>query len=147
MSHTSSIKSVKVTKIEAIRAAIEELAANGKQIRLEEGGTPRAYYSNQQGMGPADYVIRLPNAQYDIGLYRQQDGSFDLRTDLFGGSVHRELGASHTGAGVSREQAAIGQFFQMYNLHLASQTAKAKGWTSRRVTGKDGAIKLEIEVR
>ena len=95
-------------------------------------------------MGEAPYVISLPGAAYDIGLYLSEDGrGYETRTDFFGGSVERLLGTKATSP-ESREQARMGKLFQLYGVHAATEAARRKGHSVRRVTGTDGKIKLEI---
>lgn len=144
MSHTSTIKSVTINSESAIRAAVKELAAAGIRISLLEKATPRAYFANQAGMGLADFVLHIPDARYDVGLYKQADGTFEARTDFHMGSVASVLGAAHTGNGIRSEQAALGKFFQAYNLNRATEQARAMGHEVRRVAGNNGLIKLEV---
>lgn len=143
MSHTTSIKAVKIQSVTALRAAVAELAQTGTRISLQEGGTPRAYFANQAGMGAADFVIRLDDSKYDIGLYKQQDGSYEARTDFFGNEINKVLGGTPTKPEY-REQAQMGKLFQMYGIHAATETARRKGHTVRRITGKNGLIQLEL---
>lgn len=147
MSHTSSIASVPITDINVLRAAIEELARNGMSIRLETGGTPRAYFNNQAGMGKAAYVVRIPQADFDIGLYPIEGGKgYEARTDFFGGSVERCLGGTPTNAKDSQNliQAKLGKLYQMYGVHQATKAAQAKGYMVRRVAGPNDQIKLVV---
>lgn len=144
MSHTTSIKAVKIQDIDALRAAIAEMNQSGMRLALETGGKPRAYSVNQAGMGEADYVIRVPEATYDIGLYKQEDGSFEARTDFWGGSIERALGGKATNA-ERREQAKLGKLFQMYGVHVAMIQARRKGLSVRRMTNAEtGKITLEL---
>ena len=143
MSHTTSIKGIKIVDIRALESAINELAKGGMKISLQKGGTPRAYYQNQSGMGQADYVVKLPDAAYDIGLYKQDDGSYEPRTDFFAGSVEKLLGAKASKP-ENRDQARLGKLLQLYGIHAATEKAKKQGYTVRRQEGKDGEIKLVI---
>ena len=144
MSHTATVKSIKIQSINALRATIAELAASGIRCSLIENETPRAYYQNQAGMGQANFVIRLDDAPYDIGLYKTADGKgYEARTDFFAGHVERILGAKAT-TNESRDQARMGKLFQLYGVHAATEAARMKGHMVRRINGQDGKIKLEI---
>ncbi|MEG1121178.1 MAG: hypothetical protein RSE62_03145 [Citrobacter sp.] len=143
MSHTATIKAIKIMDIAALGAAVTELASMGIKISLVPDSTPRAYSVGQKGMGKADYVISIPDAKYDVGLYKQPDGSYEPRTDFFMGSVAKVLGTSHVVKG-REEQAQLGKLLQFYGLHAASRAATQQGKSVRRVAGKDGAIALEI---
>lgn len=143
MSHTATVKSIKIQSITALRGAIQELAQAGIKCSLVENAVPRAYFANQQGMELAPYVVKLNDCPYDIGLYRQADGSYEARTDFFAGHIERLLGATARTA-ESTEQAKMGKLFQMYGVHAATEAAKKKGLMVRRVTKNDGTLTLEL---
>lgn len=148
MSHTTSIKGVSITNIQALRAAIDELAEKGIKINLTEDAQPRSYYSafgrEQEGMGKADYVIGLADANYDIGLYlNQETGVYEARTDFWAGSVEGVLGAEAS-AKEYTEQAKMGKLFQAYAVHATLATARMQGKSIRRVTKEDGTEQLIV---
>lgn len=143
MSHTTSIASIKITNIAALRLAIAELAAQGLKIALQEGGTPRAYYPNQTGLGVADFVVKLGDARYDIGLYKDKDGAYEARTDFWAGDVEKVLGAPASSPAAAG-QAKLGRLFQAYGLNAATLEAKRKGYMVQRVPQKDGTIQLKM---
>ena len=143
MSHTATIKAIKIMDIAALQATVKELSAMGIKISLIPDATPRAYSVGQKGMEKADYVISIPDAKYDVGLYKQADGSYEPRTDFFMGSVGKVLGTTHVTKG-REEQAQLGKLLQYYGLNAAAMAAVRQGKSTRRVAGKDGAIALEI---
>jgi hypothetical protein len=150
MSHTTAIKGVNITNIDALRAAIEELAEKGIKINLTEGGTPRSYYSahgrEQEGMGKADFVIGLADAAYDIGLYLGEDGVYEARTDFWNynvKSVESVLGAAAS-APEYETQAKMGKLFQAYAIHATLATARMQGKSVQRITKKDGTEQLVV---
>lgn len=143
MSHTATIKAIKIVSIVALRAALAELTKNGKRCELIENATPRAYYNNQQGLGQAPYVIRLADAKFDIGLYPSESGGYEARTDFWNGSVEKVLGVEACSA-TGKEQAKLGALFQMYGVHATMHEAKRKGYQCRRVKGKDGQEQVII---
>lgn len=143
MSHTSSITAVKITSIPALQAAVAELNSVGVKCSLVQNETPRAFYANQEGLGKADYVLRLTDAKYDIGLYRQDDGTYQARTDFWGGSVEKCLGAAASKP-ENAEQARMGRLFQLYGVHAATMEARRKGLSVRRITKPNGLIQLEL---
>lgn len=143
MSHTSAIKAIKIVSISALRAAVAELNQTGVQCALVENETPRAFFPDQQGMGKADYILRLNNAPYDIGFYKQDDGSYEARTDFWGGHVEKCIGGKPSKP-ENAEQAKMGRLFQLYGVHVATETARKKGLSVRRIAGADGKIKLEV---
>lgn len=144
MSHTASVKSISIQSITALRAAIEELSQTGIRCTLVADAKPRAFYSDQQGMGKADYVVQLADCKYDIGLYKTEDGKgFEARTDFWGGHIEKILG-SVASSPETAAQAKMGKLFQMYGIHAATEAARKKGHMVRRITKADGVMALEI---
>jgi hypothetical protein len=144
MSHTTEISSIVFTDTAALVAAVNELANKGVKCSLEKGGTPRAFYQNQAGMGAADYVLRLAEAKYDVGFYSDKTKrGMVARTDLFAGSVAQVLGTSR-GANDTPEQAAMGKLYQTYAIHAATRKAVQQGMTVQRVNNDDGSVRLVV---
>ena len=152
MSHTATVKAVRITNINALRAALVELNAQGIRCSLAENVKPRAFYENQDGMGVAPYVILLPDAKYDIGLYPSEGGGYEARTDFWKGSlgghsgkpVEDLLGARCSKAG-NEEQAKLGKLFQAYGIHATIDEARKKGLSVRRISDADtGRVKLVL---
>jgi len=144
MSHTTSISSLRITSISALRAAVEELRSNGMSIQMKANATPRAYSANQVGMGAAPYVIELPGASYDLGVYPAADGNgFEIRTDFWGGSVEKVLGAKPTSTATAT-QAKLGRLYQMYVLTATEEQAAEQGMQVERSVEADGTIQLLV---
>lgn len=143
MSHTTSIKAVKIQSITALQAAVEELNTSGTRCSLVPNSTPRAYSAGQAGLGMADFVVKVPDAKYDIGLYKQDDGTYEARTDFWMGSVERVMGVPVIKA-ENAMQAKMGKLFQMYGVHAATEAARRKGHSVRRIVKADGTISLEL---
>lgn len=143
MSHTSTVKSIRIQSVSALRAAVAELATKGIRCSLVENAVPRAYYPNQQGLGQADFVLKLDDCKYDIGLYKTADGSYEARTDFFAGSVEKVIGAPAS-CPESAEQARMGKLFQAYGVHAAMEAARKKGHMVSRRDMPDGKVKLEV---
>jgi len=143
MSHTTAIKGVEITDVHALRLAVNDLNAAGVKCSLLENAIPRAYYSNQDGLGKADLVLKLDNAQYDVGLYLK-DKNYEARTDFWGNSVERELGVKDSG--VSGEQQKLGKLYQFYAVNATQRALNMKGISTRRTTKDDGTIQLMAHV-
>lgn len=122
MSHFATIQT-QIRDTEALRAACAELG-----VELLRNTNARGYGSNSQ---KGDFVIRL-TGPYDIALNRQQDGTYGLTCDWWDGHVEKEVGANY------------GRLLQLYGVHKARIEAQKKGYTVRRQTLGDGAIKLVI---
>lgn len=143
MSHTSRIKAVKIQSISALSAAIDELRSQGLRIELARDTKPRAYYSNQEGMGVAPFCIKLHDAKYDVGVY-PTEGGYELRTDFFGNTVQQQVGAPASSP-ATQEQAKLGKIYQMYALHAATEKARNQGLQVERRAGENGAVQLLIQ--
>ena len=143
MSHTTTVNSVTLVSKSAIQAAVRDLKGLGIKCDLLENAVPRAYYSNQAGMGEADMVLKLNDAQYDVGLYKNDKGHYEARTDFFAGSVGRVLGVATTGQ-ASGEQAQLGKFFQAYATRAVEEQALSQGYMVNQARNADGTIVMTL---
>lgn len=144
ISHTASVKSIKITSVTALRSAIESLAATGMKISLKENATPRAFYPNQVGLGKADFVIELKDSRYDVGVYKSAtENSYEVRTDFWGSDVEKVLGVPATSP-EKKDQARLGRLFQAYGVAAAKETARKRGHMVQSTTREDGTIVLSI---
>ena len=122
MSHFTSIET-QIRDVAALREACRELG-----VDLIENAVARGYGSNTH---KGDYVIRL-KGPYDIAVNRQPQGTLGLTCDWYDGHVEKEVGTNY------------GRLLQLYGVHKARIEAQKKGYTVRRQTLGDGAIKLVI---
>ena len=122
MSHFATIQT-QIRDIAALRAACQEMG-----VELIENAVARGYGSNTH---KGEYVIKL-KGPYDIAVNRQEGGAFGLTTDWWDGHVEKEVGTNY------------GRLLQLYGVHKARIEAQKKGYTVRRQTLADGAIKLVI---
>lgn len=144
MSHTSEISNIVFSDIEALSSAVRELNTKGVKCSLVKGGTPRAYYPNQQGLGEADYVLRLDDCRFDVGFYMDKTKKgLVARTDLFANHVRNILGAKQTGR-EDANQAAMGKLFQTYAICAATRKAVQQGMSVSRVNNADGSVRLVV---
>jgi len=122
MSHFATIQT-QIRDIGALHAACDELG-----VELVHNTNARGYGGNTH---KGDFVIKL-KGPYDIALNRGDDGSYGLACDWWDGHVEKEVGANY------------GRLLQLYGVHKARIEAQKKGYTVRRQTLGDGAIKLVI---
>ena len=122
MSHFTTIQT-QLRDIPALRAACHELG-----LDLLTDAEARGYGSNRRRAG---HVIRL-KGPYDIAANRQEDGTYGLTTDWWGGHVEKEVGTGY------------GKLLQLYGVYKAQAEARRKGYTTRRQGLKDGSVKLTI---
>lgn len=148
MSHTTKLKGTVIRNINALRAAIEELAATGVSVELVENERPRMYYNNQHGVCP--YVVRLNNSRFDVGLDLQEDGTYTPVFDTHANTVGRHLGADVNVCPMPRTQEGqathqIGKLMQSYAKHTAMQEAAAQGYiVENSYTDEKGQVHLVL---
>lgn len=141
MSHTSTVKSVPIRDVGALKAAVAELRQS-IGCRLEENTRPRAYYSDQIAVCP--YVLRLDNSRYDVGFVLQADGSYLPQFDDWGGDIGRQIGAQNNR--LERDPAtSIGRLSQLYTKHSAINAAIAQGYLVESCE-QDAAGNLQLTV-
>ncbi len=129
MSHTTTLKSVIIRDVTALRQASDFLSQNGVNCELKENAAPRMYYGGQQDQ--CDFVLKLKDGRYDVGFAKQEDGTLSPVFDQWNDYVANELGAScpmpDTPEG--RAQHNIGKFFQQYSKFAAMNAAAVQGYT------------------
>lgn len=138
MSHTTSVKTVQYTDVDAIREAVKSLQAKGLKITLLENAKPRMYYENQEGK--CDFVIRCDNGQYDVGLKLQADGSYLPVFDEWGGHIANVLGTSRNSA-----EEAIALFSRQYGEEAIYIEAARQGLAVESVfTDDNGNVQMVL---
>lgn len=144
MSHTTRIKAIIISDIDALEAAVRELNEQGIRCTLKQNATPRAYSQGQSGMGKAPYVIELADASYDIGLYLREDGiGYEARTDFWNGSVEGQLGNTPI-EGDDKTAAKLGKLYQTYGVEATAMVAERQGRSVTRERLEDGTVQLRI---
>lgn len=144
MSHTTTIKSVTIKDVAALKAAVKELQAAGVDCTLEENQKPRMYYQNQHPQN-SDYVLRLGNCPYDVGFDKQEDGSYAAVFDEWGGHIHKKIGAAVGECETTSPEHAIGRLMQLYSKNAAINAATAQGYMVEGcTTDKNGNLQLQI---
>lgn len=147
MSHTSTIDSMVITDIRALRSAITDLQRAGVACELREKCTPRGYYKDQNGLGPADFVVYLNEGEYDVGLYyNEKIGGYETRADFFGRHISNHLGNPIPQPATQKEaqQYHVGKLFQAYGVCATEQEARSKGYQVRRSVKDDGTVQLQL---
>lgn len=146
ISHTTTINGINITNPTAIRKAVDNLRARGVSISLVENATPRMYYSHQEAeVGSCEFVLRLPDAEYDVGLKKQADGTYAPVFDEWANSVGRQVGGQCAIPKTAEEKSmwAIGSFSQEYAKEAAISAAQAQGYSVQSATtDADGNVNL-----
>lgn len=147
MSHTTTLKGVKIMDRKAIEQAVTDLKAAGVKVELKLNAVPRMYYDHQQAeVGKCDYVLHLPQSRYDVGLkWNEKAKEFDVIFDEFMGDVRNQIGAACPLDNQDRKaEHAIGRFSQRYGVNAAKNMARSQGYFPVEKTAADGTVHLEI---
>lgn len=131
MSHTTTIKSVPIRDIAALKATVKELQAAGVVCELKENCKARMYSDAQaNSLGVCDYVLHLPNSKYDVGFKKEADGSYSPAFDEYMGQVAGQVGAACPlpTSQEGKAQHAIGKLMQGYTKHATINQARAEGY-------------------
>lgn len=124
MSHQSSI-ACKIRSIEALKKACAAM-----RLTLTEAKSYRGYSQSF----PCDYVIKLKDSPYEVGVIKNQDGTYDLKTDFWAGKVAREIGEN---CGLLLQEAAA---------QAAIEAAQMRGVSVYRTYDYEaGEVVLELE--
>lgn len=121
MSHFTTIQT-QIKDLDALRATCVEMGFD-----LLANVEARGIGTQQLGA----HVIRL-KGPCDIALQRENNGTFGLSTDWWGGYVEQEVGPNY------------GRLLQLYAVHKASREARKRGLSVQRAQRSDGSIKLTI---
>jgi hypothetical protein len=117
MSHFTKVAQVVIKSKEAFIKAAKELGFEvvKGQMRGYRGATK-----------DADVVVRKSGCEYDIGLQKNSDGTFEMEADWYGlGGVQDQLS-------------------QLTTKHTIKQTFTSQGFMVQEVKQDDGTIKLRM---
>lgn len=147
MSHTTTIRGVKIRDEQAIRAAVRELREQGIKVDLLENAKPRMYSEPQaNAVGTCAYVLRLENSRYDVALKKQEDGTFAPVFDEWANQVGSQLGSAcpspYTSEGKAQHQ--IGKFMQAYGKHAVINKARSMGQSVQDVRNVNGKMVITL---
>lgn len=148
MSHNVLIKNVKITSIRALQRAVDELKTEGVNVSLVETNRFRTY---QGQPNRCDYCIALPGERHDVGLVKQEDGSYLPYYDPYGMSRNGNGISCQLNENVSYNaneilRSTIGKLLQRYSTCVAEDAFADSGqWCSREVN-ENGDIVLTAEV-
>lgn len=130
MSHTTTLKSVAISDVEALQQAVDFLVANGLNASLVENAKPRMYYANQYGV--CDYVLRLNDCVYDVGFAKQADGTYAPVFDSWGGHIQKQIGNPSScpvpKTEEERQAAAVASLLNAYGVHAAKRQLESDGY-------------------
>ena len=170
MSHTTTVKSVRILDVDAIKKAVKELQQSGVACELIKNAKPRLYYADQltrqkgRSSEIAPYVLRLNGAVYDLCFLEStredaKKGELELCFDNYVPSgkvgVKHVLGqkwdggTSHWAGNRDDTQEtlhAVGKFLQPYAKHaLVNAARKAGHQVAGTSVDNEGRIHLRLK--
>ncbi len=153
ISHTTTLSSIAIRDIAALRQAVAKLRDKGVNCELVENQRPRMYFTEQGE--ECEYVVKLPDGRYDVGLKLQADGSYAPVFDEYSGHVGGQIGADANVCPMpdrsdeeGRAQHAIGRLLQFYAEAAAINAAVAQGYSvDGTTTDEAGNIHVLVGVQ
>lgn len=167
MSHTTTVSGLSIKFADSIRAAVTEMKTNGLNVELLENATPRMYYPHQmQEVGDCDFVLKVKDAKYDVGLkWNSEAEEYDLIFDEWGGNQNSSFawdGSIRNAIGIKSKHpeatkigdspdwddndkrlAHIAGFTTSYNRHLIQSKFTEQGWyDTTMTTTEDGGTTM-----
>lgn len=145
MSHNTVIKDVKITDLDALTTAVDQLIREGVNIAFDREATKFRTYRGQPDA--CQGAIRLPGEAFDIGLKREEDGTyvpvFDHMLDQ-----NRSIACAFTPGERRSDRHTIGKLMQYYTAAKAEKEAALQGHmiSSRTTDPQTGEILITVEV-
>lgn len=147
MSHTTTLRGIKIRDSYAIAGAVDALRAKGIKCRLALNAKPRMYYHNQHG--ECEYVLVLEDSKYDVGFKLETDGTYTPVFDEWNGYVASQLSNKACKIPTTTEERAahaIGQFLQNYTKCATINAAASQGMSLVEETvNEEGEMALIFE--
>lgn len=125
MSHLSKIE-LEIKDIPALRKACTRL---GFELCLEQ----KSFKWFGATGAKCDHTIKVPGAQYEVGVLKNSEGKYELQCDYFDYRLTDKIGKNG------------GLLKQAYTLEKAKMEAARKGYSCKEVKTPQG-IKLTISV-
>lgn len=142
MSHNVKITNIKITNLDAVIAAVNELNEElGLNWTYEYNGMIRGWAGQKTKV---DLAI-LTNKQYDIGFNKNKDGTYspvyeDFCTYEFDDTIRADTFAEGIDKDVNRSGKAIGKLLQRINVITAEAEAAQCGYSTQREYDKETGI-------
>ena len=146
MSHVTTIDTVPIKDIDAVKKAVKELKKLGVSCELLKDSRPRMYFNSHEEL--CDYVIKLNESPYDIGLRRKEDeGKFkeyELIFDGYKNHICKLVGYTDKKQDEDKHLRHVGQFTKLYSKHATINQAKKQGYRVTTKQNKDGSLNLVL---
>lgn len=120
MSHVSNC-STQIKDLDTLEEAAKELG-----FTVKRNDTCHLYYENQNYQ--SELVISGRGMRFDVGVKKQDDGTYTLVTDFYAGSV---------GKACNKDGKKLGDLLEMYGVVAIEKMARAKRMRTKRIRKKD----------
>lgn len=133
MSHNTMIDNVKITDVDALRSAVEELRKEGANITLDENGKHFRTWPGQPTN--CDMVLRMPDEKFDVGFRKNDAGEYTPIFDhMLDANKSIACDISHRGKlpFADRDRATIGKLMQRYTVCLTEKEMALQGYMCNR---------------
>jgi hypothetical protein len=130
MSHTTSLRTLKIVDIAALEEAVQYLNENGAKLEFLKNARPRMYYERQQEL--CDFVVKVHGSRYDVGFKKGEDGTYYPIFDAWQGDLRAQIGAPSNvyGENVEEEQMLnISKLIDLYGIHAAKNQLETDGYS------------------
>ena len=176
MSHTTTVKTVQIKSVSALKKMAINLKNKGLNVELVENAVPRMYYKDQiartlkkssapmqyhSNVEECDFVLVVKDSYYDIGFLKNVDGEYVPLFDNFSfpspyhmGDIHRKPLIEITGVTAPKSTPkkeiinySIGKVLQEYSLCATVEACEEAGYTiTKSIVDEHGSIHIEVEV-
>ena len=143
MSHIADVQ-MEIKDLNALKAAVESLGA-----KFVEGQTTFKWYgrfmndwassraaSNRhdpKNFGSCQHAIKVDGVQYEVGVVKMPDGSYDILYDSWG-----------PGEGLERKfGVGMVKLKQSYSTEVSRRELKRKGYRVTTINNADGSVQLK----
>lgn len=139
MSHNVVLKGVKITDLNTLKTALDNLGVASKGVTLDRDAKTFRTYPGQSNV--CDAMIKMPG-RYDIGLrYDKESQSYSMVADF---SMMHDTALQHEFSTGHNPEVKVSALVQEYGLLTAEYQAAMLGRTTQRVRGDKGMVALEI---
>ena len=129
MSHFTKCE-LRMTNMEALKRALDDLAWSYQEAPAEQSATVRGWRGQT-----LDAAISIDMGKYDVGVVKNDQGSYDLTADWWGVETTKGL----------TEKEVRDQLSQRYQYHNVKIACEAKGYeVEEEINHEDGSVQLVV---
>jgi len=136
MSHNITVSDIKITDLDALESAVNELKAEGANISMSRNAKYRGY-NTSQSRDTMPVVINLPDAPWDLGFDKDAEGNYVPVFDPYKGHIRNAVGfqpneVDGTACDINSPAVHIGKLIQRYAACKIEREAAVQGRSVQR---------------